>query len=64
MDENKMRFERKIVQIGNSQGIILNNDIMNWLGNPEELYLMPDHSKHGKFLAIWSKTPPQKEVTK
>lgn len=61
MNETKIRFEKKVINFGSSKAITLSPDIMNFLGNPEEVYIMPDSSKHGKFLAIWSKIPPQKQ---
>ena len=53
MDE-KIRFERKIIDFGNSKGLTIPTEVMNYLGNPESVYIMPDKSKHGVFIAIYS----------
>lgn len=54
MTDERIRFEKKVVGIGNSQGITLPIEILNYLGNPESVYIMPDKSKHGVFIAIYS----------
>jgi len=51
---DKYKIEQKIIPIGNSQGIIIPKDILNYIGNPESVYIMPDKSKHGKFLAVFN----------
>lgn len=53
--EDKIKFEKKVIGIGNSQGVTLPIEILNYLDNPEELIIMPDKSKYGKFIAIWNK---------
>jgi len=60
MEQDKIRFSKRIISFGNSKGVILNQDILNFLDNPKEVYIMPDKNKHGRFLAIYS--TKQKEV--
>lgn len=54
--DNKYKQTKKIINIGgDSSGITIPKDILEYLDNPEEVYIMPDKSKHGKFIAIWNK---------
>ena len=52
-----MQYERKLIEIGGSQGIILPLDLCKYLGLEvgSELYIKDDMGKHGKFISIWKK---------
>ena len=53
---DKYKVERKIINIGgDSRGVTIPVDILTYLDNPQEVFIMPDKSKHGKFIAIWKK---------
>lgn len=52
-----MQYEKKIVEIGGSQGIILPLDLCKYLGLEigSEVCIKDDNGKHGKFISIWKK---------
>ena len=54
MNDNP-KYGRKVISIGDSKAVTIPTEILDWLENPEEVYIMSDTSKHGKFIAIWNK---------
>lgn len=52
-----MRFERNVIQYGNSVGITIPVDLAKYLGlKPNDSIIIKDDiGKHGKFIAIWKK---------
>lgn len=50
-------FSGKIIPIGNSKGLILQTEILDYmeLQNGEELTIAVQEGKHGKFIAIFKK---------
>lgn len=59
---DKIVFERKVMNLGTSKAVTLSNELLEWLGNPEEVLIMPEIGKHGKYVSIWNKK--QKEMQK
>ena len=55
MDKEQVKFKRKISPIGNSIGITLPRELLDYLEASEgiELALSGFKGKHGKFIAIW-----------
>ena len=52
-----MEYNRKIIDVGNSSGLILPQDICEYLQLEKgtEIIIADDEGKHGKFIAIWKK---------
>lgn len=52
-----MQYEKKVIEIGGSQGIILPLDLLNYLGVRvgDTLVVQDDEGKHGKFVSFWKK---------
>jgi len=52
-----MQFEKKLIEIGGSQGLILPLDLLNYLNIKigDELVIQDDKGKHGCFVSIWKK---------
>ena len=50
-----MQYEKKIIEIGGSQGVILPLDLLNYLGIKvgDRITIEDDTGKHGKFVAFW-----------
>ena len=57
-----MDFERKVVRIGGSRGIVLPPDLLRWLGLGEggEVIIRADEGKHGRFMSLWKKKSTKK----
>lgn len=55
MNDTNPKYERKVIEIGNSKAVTIPTEILEWLGNPEEVFIMNDSGKYGKFIAIWNK---------
>lgn len=54
--DDKIKFERKVINIGDSKAVTIPTEVLNFLDNPEEVFIMPDTNKKGqKFIAIWNK---------
>jgi len=51
----KIKFKRSVFATGDSLGITIPKEIIEWLGlsKGDELTLTPDSGKHGKFAAIF-----------
>ena len=56
-----MKIERKVVDVGDSLGLILSKDLCSYLefekGTP--IIISDEKGKHGKFIAIWKKPEEQ-----
>ena len=52
-----MEYEKKIIEIGGSQGIILPLDLCKYLGLElgSEIIIQDDKGKHGNFISLWKK---------
>ncbi len=52
-----MQFEKKIIEIGGSQGLLLPLDLCKYLGLElgSEIVIQDDEGKHGKFISLWKK---------
>jgi len=56
MNDDKIKFEKKLIKFGDSRGVTIPLECLGWLSNPEEVYIMPDTNKKGqKYIAIWKK---------
>lgn len=55
MDENKIKFERKVIKFGDSRGITLPPELIEWINNPEEIVMQNENGKHGRYISIWNK---------
>lgn len=57
MDKNQVTFKRKIGQTGNSVGITLPKELLEYINASEgtEIALAGFNGKHGKFIAVWKK---------
>lgn len=53
--EEKIKFKRKIMKTGDSKAVTLPEEILRYLNNPEEVYIMPETGKHGQYISIWNK---------
>ena len=53
--EDKIKFKRKIFATGDSLGITIPIEIVEWLGisKGDEIIITPDQGKHDKFAAIF-----------
>lgn len=53
--KEKIKFRRKIGDKGGTPAISFPVEVMEWLGAEmgSSMIIMPDISKHGKFVAIW-----------
>jgi len=52
-----MQYEKKIIDVGGSLGIILPLDLCNYLGleKGSEIIIQDDRGKHGQFISLWKK---------
>ena len=52
-----MKYERKIVEIGGSYGIVIPLDVLKFLEleKDDEIILQVEERKHGKFVSFWKK---------
>ncbi len=52
---DKIRFKRQLSSRGDSDGINLPKELLEFIGAKvgDELTLIPDKSKHGKYVAIF-----------
>ncbi len=52
-----MQYEKKIIEIGGSQGILLPLDLCKYLGLKlgSEIIIQDDEGKKGKFISLWKK---------
>ena len=52
-----MEYEKKIIEVGGSQGIILPLDLCKYLGLEvgTEIIIQDDKGKKGKFISLWKK---------
>ena len=53
--EDKIRFKRQLSSRGDSDGVNLPKELLEFIGAKagDELTLIPDVSKHGKYIAIF-----------
>ena len=58
-----MQYEKKLIEVGGSQGLILPLDLCKYLGLTigDTLIIQDDKGKKGKFISLWKKS---KEVVK
>jgi antitoxin component of MazEF toxin-antitoxin module len=51
----KIKFKRSVIVMGDSLGLTIPKEIVEWLGisKGDELTITPDEGKHGKFSAIF-----------
>ena len=61
-----MQWKKKIIRIGNSKGIYIPSELLEYLGIDEgdELILQDDVGKHGKFVSFWSEERQRQESEK
>ena len=52
---DKIRFKRQLSSRGDSDGINIPKELLEFIGAKvgDELTLIPDTSKHGKFIAVF-----------
>ena len=52
-----MQYEKKVLDVGESLGIILPLDLCKYLGIEKgtEIVIQDDEGKHGRFISIWRK---------
>lgn len=52
-----MQYEKKVVEIGGSQGVILPLDLLIYLGIKvgDTIIIQDDKGKHGDFISLWKK---------
>ena len=52
-----MQYEKKIIEVGGSQGLILPLDLCKFLGLEvgSEVIIQDEVGKKGKFIAMWKK---------
>lgn len=52
-----MEFNRKIVYVGTSKGIIVPPDVLEYLEIDEgtDIVLKIEEGKHGKYFSVWKK---------
>lgn len=52
-----MQYEKKIVEIGGSQGVLLPIDLLKYLELEvgDTVVIQDDKGKHGMFLSLWKK---------
>lgn len=52
---DKIKFKRNVFATGDSLGITIPKEIVEWLGlsKGDEVILTPDEGKHGKFAALF-----------
>ena len=52
-----MEYEKKLIEIGGSQGLILPIDLCKYLGLEigSEIVIQDDGGKKGKFISLWKK---------
>jgi len=52
-----MQYEKKIIEIGGSQGLLLPLDLLNYLGIKigDIVVIQDDEGKKGKFISLWKK---------
>lgn len=57
MMKNKVTFERKLAIRGDSQGINIPIELLNFLEADagDQLRLCGEHGKHGRYITIWKK---------
>ena len=50
-----MEYKRKIIQVGNSLGMLIPQDVCEHLGVTmgSKIIIKDDEGKHGKFIAVW-----------
>jgi|TARA_R100000501_G_C2625522_1_gene118969 antitoxin component of MazEF toxin-antitoxin module len=55
--EEKMKFERKIMNVGGSTCLILPPDVVAYLGleNGTVMEIQDEEGKHGKYISVWKK---------
>lgn len=53
--ENKIKFRRKVNEMGGSLSMTIPVEIIEWLGlsKGDEITITPDEGKHGKYAAIF-----------
>jgi len=53
--EEKIKFRRKINKTGDSLGMTIPVEVVEWLGlsNGDDITITADNGKHGKFAAIF-----------
>ena len=52
---DKIKFKRSVIVMGDSLGLTIPKEIVEWLGlsKGDELTITPDEGKHGKFAALF-----------
>ena len=55
--QEKIKFEKTIIKIGESSAITIPTEILNYLEIKigDTLIIQPDNGKHGKFISFWKK---------
>lgn len=61
--EGKIVFKKKLINFGNSIGLIPPKDILEYLGAKlgTELYIISEEGKYGKYISIWNPKQQQKK---
>ena len=52
-----MQYEKKLIEVGGSQGLILPLDLCKYLGLEvgSEIVIQDDKGKKGRFISLWKK---------
>ncbi len=52
-----MEYEKKLIEVGGSQGLILPLDLCKYLGLEigDKIAIQDDEGKHGRFISLWRK---------
>ncbi len=52
-----MEYEKKLIEVGGSQGLILPLDLCKYLGLEigDQIIIQDDAGKKGKFISLWKK---------
>ena len=52
-----MQYEKKLIEVGGSYGLILPLDLLNYLGIKvgDTVVIQDDKGKHGVFISMWKK---------
>jgi len=50
-----MEYERKIIEVGNSLGMLIPQDVCKYLGieKDSKIIIKDEEGKHEKFISIW-----------
>ena len=57
MENENIKFTCKVIQSGGSKILAIPPEIIEYLNleTKDEIFIMPENGKHGKFISIWKK---------